>query len=424
MSEPVVGFAGLTHLGLVSAVAAAARGCQAIGYHADDALIAALERGELPMVEPGLLELLGGNRDRLSFSADPAALSRCDVVYVAADVPTDDRGVSDLEPIREITATVTGAIEDDVVLVVLSQVPPGFTRRLSFDPGRLYYQAETLTVGHAVERAMHPERFIVGCADPSAPLPPRLQRFLEVFDCPILAMRYESAELAKVSINMYLVASVTVANTMAELCEKVGADWSEVGPALKLDPRIGPHAYLKPGLGIAGGNLERDLATVCTIAERTGSDAGAVRAWIADSRHRRDWVLRVLHEKVLRERPGARIAVLGLAYKENTASIKNSPALALIEALGPRRVRVFDPMLTPADTPYPELEATRSALEACDGAEALTIMTPAPEFAALRPKEIAERLSGSTVIDPYAVLDPVACQASGLHYRTLGRPAD
>src|SRR5207253_8820951 len=122
---------------------------------------------------------------------------------------------------------------------------------------------------------------------------------LSAFDCPVLVMRYESAELTKISINMCLVSSVSVANTMAELCVKIGADWSEIVPALKLDKRIGEYAYLSPGLGIAGGNLERDLATVVSLANEFGTDDGVVDAWISNSRYRRDWALMVLHRVVL-----------------------------------------------------------------------------------------------------------------------------
>src|SRR5262249_50792221 len=149
----------------------------------------------------------------------------------------------------------------------------------------------------------------------------------------VLPMRYESAELAKISINMCLVASVSTANTLAELCEQIGADWSEIVPALKLDRRIGQHAYLAPGLGIAGGNLGRDLATVCGLADLHGTDAGVVRAWIANSRHRKDWALKVLHREVLSVADSPVIAVLGLAYKQDTHSTKNSAAIALISQL-------------------------------------------------------------------------------------------
>ena len=147
-------------------------------------------------------------------------------------------------------------------------------------------------------------------------------------------MRYESAELAKISINMCLVASVTVANTLAELCENIGADWSEIAPALKLDRRIGPYSYLTPGLGIAGGNLERDLATVERLAAEHSTDASIVRAWTHNSRHRRDWSRAHHSHRSTDSKPEATIAVWGLAYKENTHSIKNSPLLAMCSSRG------------------------------------------------------------------------------------------
>ncbi|MFQ5955530.1 MAG: hypothetical protein ACE5JZ_10740, partial [Kiloniellales bacterium] len=123
MTEPVIGFAGLTHLGLTSAAASAARGFRTVGYDADQRLIAALKAGELPLTEPGLGELLAANRRRLEFSADPGALTRADVVFVAADVPTDDAGRSDLGPILDLCARAAGGLKDGAVLVILCQVP-------------------------------------------------------------------------------------------------------------------------------------------------------------------------------------------------------------------------------------------------------------------------------------------------------------
>ena len=264
-----------------------------------------------------------------------AGLKQCDVVYIATDVATDDSGRSDLSPVHALIETVTGALKNDAIVVVLCQVPPGFTRARSngLPKHRLYYQVETLVFGRAVDRALNPERFIVGCADPAAALPATYREFLAAFGCPILPMRYESAELAKIAINCCLVASISVANTLAELCERMGAVWSEIAPALKLDQRIGPHAYLSPGLGIAGGNLERDLATVIRIADELGTDAGVVKAWVANSRHRRDWAVRTIREALLDRQPQAVVAVWGLAYKENTHSVKNSPSLATIAQL-------------------------------------------------------------------------------------------
>lgn len=425
IDAPRIAYAGMTHLGLLSGVAAAAQGFDTVCFDTDAGRIAALERGELPVVEPGLPELLAAHHARLRFTNDPTALAGCDLVYVAPDVPTDDRGTSDLGPIEGLLAVVEPALRRDAVMVILSQVPPGFTRAHP-RPGAapLHYQVETLVFGRAVERATKPERFIVGSSDPARPLPAALAVFLESFGCPILPMRLESAELAKISINVCLVASVSVANTLAELCEGIGADWAEIAPALRLDRRIGAYAYLAPGLGIAGGNLERDLATVMRLSERTGSDADVVRAFVANSRHRRDWALRAVHETVLAHRRRPVLAILGLAYKEDTASTKNSPSLALIAALPPElTLRVHDPVVPAAAAGHPGAVGAETALAACEGADALVVMTPWPVFRTLAPAAIAARLAGRTVIDPYGALDPAAVAAAGLRHIRLGAPA-
>ena len=418
-----VGFAGMTHLGVNSAAAALARGFQVTGYDADGDLIAGLRRGEPNVAEPGLPEILRKHAAQASFTANLGDLSGCELVYIASDVPTDDSGASELAGIRKLIEAVSGVLVPDAVLVILCQVPPGFTRALALPLERLFYQVETLVFGQAVERAMNPERFILGCSDPAAARPKALEQFLSAFGCPILPMRYESAELAKIAINCCLVSSVSVANTLAELCERLGAAWPEIVPALKLDKRIGQHAYLAPGLGIAGGNLERDLATVCRLADEHGTDAGVVRAWIANSRNRRDWVLNALHEAVLSKLEDPVIAVLGLAYKQDTRSTKNSPSLALLGHLAPFRVRVYDPVVPASEAEHARCHEATSELDACEGADALAIMTPWGQFGRLDPAQIARKLRGKLVLDPYAVLKASACRAAGLEYRTLGLKA-
>lgn len=421
MTQTVIGFAGMTHLGLVSGVSASEKGFKVVCFDPDPQSTTALAQGKLPVSEPQLDELVAKNKAHLQFTSDPAALAVCDVVYVAPDVPTDDQGRSDLSPIDTLLDQVFEVARKDAVIVVLSQVSPGFTRGKQRSGRILYYQVETLIFGRAVERALHPERYIVGCADPAQPLPAPYAAFLAAHGCPVLPMRYESAELAKISINMCLVASVTTANTLAELCEKIGADWSEIVPALKLDKRIGQYSYLTPGLGIAGGNLERDLATVCNFADEHGTDASVVRAWIANSRHRRDWVLRALERELLSKMDDPVIAVLGLAYKQDTHSTKNSPSLALLEHLKPYRVRVYDPVVPASAAPNSRRHGAASELEACEGADALAIMTPWAQFAKLAPTDIAKQLHGKLVLDPYALLDATTCRAAGLAYMTLGK---
>lgn len=420
-SNPIIGFAGLTHLGINSAAAAAAKGFQVVGFNEDESLVNSLNQGSLPIEEPDLPELFKENRNRLTFSSEPSALSYCDIIYIAADVPTNDRGESDLVPIRHIIDTAVAAMKDDALLVVLCQVPPGFTRTLPFDSQRLFYQVETLIFGRAVERALHPERFIIGCANPELPLPPLLSIYLNSYNCPILPMRYESAELAKISINMCLAASVSVANVMAEICEHVGADWSEVVPALRLDRRIGQYSYINPGLGISGGNLERDLATVLRLSESHGTDAGIVSAWLYNSQYRKNWPFKTLERMVLKENPGAAVAVLGLAYKENTHSTKNSPALVLIEQLSACKVTVYDPIV-PAMAAGGNVIGATSILDAITGADALVIITPWPEFKNIEPAEIKSRMKGRIVIDPYRMLDAREVEASDLDYVTIGMP--
>ena len=422
MTSPVIGYAGMTHLGLNSAVAAAERGFETVCYDPDPQHIAKLARNELSIVEPDLCELFEKNRSRIRLTANLGELTSCDVVYVATDVLTDDLAQSELGPIDALISQVEASMGPDAVMIILSQVPPGFTRCRLRNGRPLYYQVETLVFGQAIERALYPERIIVGCAEPKQPLPPAFARFLESFGCPILPMRYESAELAKISINMCLVASVSVANTMAELCEKIGADWSEIVPALKLDKRIGHYSYLGPGLGIAGGNLERDLATVCNLADRNGTDAGVVRAWIANSHHRRDWALRILHREVLSRVDDPVITVLGLAYKQDTDSTKNSPSIALLKHLKPFRVRVFDPVVPASVAPNPRCHAAESEFEACEGADALAVMTPWSQFAELDPREVARRMRDRVVLDPYGVFKAEACRDAGLSYHTLGVP--
>jgi UDPglucose 6-dehydrogenase len=419
---PRIGYVGMTHLGICSAVAAASKGFMTLGFSPDRTLITALQASNLPVVEPDLDALMGSHRQRIGFSSDPARLAECDVIYVAPDVRTDDDGGSDLSALDELLALTFMHARNDSTIVVLSQVPPGYTRaRCSTDRQPIFYQVETLIFGRAVERATRPERFIIGCSEPAQPLPMAFGRYLAAFECPILLMRFESAELAKIAINCCLAASISTANTLAELCETIGADWFEIIPALQLDERIGLHAYLTPGLGIAGGNLERDLATVARLGDANGTDVGMIRACLANSRYRCDWVLRTLHTKVLAVTMKPRLAILGLAYKENTQSTKNSPALALLRALSPFNVVVYDPAVTPQAAWHPHLVSAESAIDACSGADALVIMTPWPQFKSLQPLQIAPRLRGKLVIDPFHCFDATACAAAGLEHLVLGR---
>lgn len=147
-------------------------------------------------------------------------------------------------------------------IVIVSQIPPGWTRALAGFRDGVYYQVDTIIVRRAVDRVMHPEQVVVGCYDPSVPLPIEYQAYLAMHDCPVLQMTYEEAELAKCMINFALTKQIEIANVGKKLADKLGGDWATVAQALHNDSRIGPHAYLRPSIDSVNKHLQRDVSTV------------------------------------------------------------------------------------------------------------------------------------------------------------------
>tara|TARA_B100001123_G_scaffold156794_2_gene181521 strand:+ start:10823 stop:12127 length:1305 start_codon:yes stop_codon:yes gene_type:complete len=427
--SPVVGFAGLSHLGIVSSVAAAAKGFKVIAYDSDAVLCQQLRAAQPPVVEPELNDLISRHVERLVFESSASVLESCDLVFLTLDVPVDVDGHSDLTGVRQLFEKIVRHVAPDTTVVLLSQIPPGFTRSLVYStgaydvsPDRLFCQVETLIFGRAVERALHPERFIIGCVSAETTLPDAYAKFLGSFDCPILPMRYESSELAKIAVNMFLVSSVTTTNMLAEVCEVVGAEWAEVIPALRLDARIGSKAYLSPGLGIGGTNLLRDLVTIRGLAAEHNTHAEIVDTWLVDSAYRRDWVYRLL-EPELTSRDDGLVAVWGLAYKVGTGSTKHSPGCALIESLGEVDVRAYDPKVRLGSVAPENMFGASSALEAVKGADVLAVMTPWPEFQVVELETVMDVMRGRLILDPYGVLDGERCSRLGFVYRRVGTPA-
>lgn len=193
-----------------------------------------------------------------------------DLIFVSEDTPTSENGVRNLDVISDIVSNAIAAAEHMtariVPVIITSQVPPGFTRKQK--PWLIFHQAETLRIKDAAERASHPEMFIVGCADPTKPLPEAYETYLNAFNCPILTMSYESAEFAKMSINAFLISQVETTNMLSRLAEKCGARWTDVQCALKNDSRIGPNAYLEPGRWQDSRHLLRDSVTLLEIEKQ------------------------------------------------------------------------------------------------------------------------------------------------------------
>ncbi len=414
--DPPTAFAGMSHLGINSAAGWATFGRPVVAYDPDAALIGSLQARKMPFFEPGLLEALS---ERVAFTNDPSALGACPLVFVARDIPTDDSNAGDVRPVLELVDRIAPHLRKGATLVLMSQVPPGLSRSVAERVAKtrpdlvVAYQVETLIFGRAIERATKPERFIVGCADPSKPLPADYERGLRRFGCPILRMRFESAELCKTAINLYLCGAVTYANSLSNLCERIGADWSEIVPALKLDSRIGPKAYIQPSLGIAGGNLERDLVTIRDLSRTKGVDAKLVETILGYNELRYRWAVDAATGVVAE---GETVAVWGLTYKKDTTSLKNSRSIQVIRELAGRyRIRAYDPTVKAIDLPI-ELCGRGEALE---GAKALLIMTDWEEFAKVDGAEL-RRLDNPVVIDCVGALE--RRELPGIRCVSMGRP--
>src|SRR6266536_2561276 len=427
------GVIGLSHLGINYGTAWASFGQPVIAVDTDAEAAARLQAGDPIVREPGLPELLKRSRPFITYTADFSRLAACPLVIVARDVPTDEENNSDIAAIERLIDAAIPHLQDGATLVVMCQVPPSFNRTLgekirAARPGlrfENYYWVETLVFGNAVQRAMEPERLIVGCPDPSKPLPEQFRQGLERFGCPIVKMGYESAELTKTAINIYLIGSVTYANALADLCEAVGADWSEMVPALRLDKRIGPAAYIRPGLGVAGGNLERDLVTLRRLGEEHGVETPYLDALQSANDNRFDWVHRKLWERLLARGAIATVAVWGLTYKKDTKSTKNSPALRFLAEADPRlTIKAWDPAVAldevraaGVDT---ELTVVRSRDAALDDADCLLIMADWDQFAQADLDAIRTRMRRPLVIDTVGVLQGRRAELQGIEYVVMG----
>jgi len=413
MSHNLVAYVGLTHLGLISAAAALEKGAHVICFDPDENLITRLKSLKYPINEPGFEEAINKNKDRIVFTSSLEDLKKADLIYVAPDIPTDDTGAGNLEGIKKLITLIAPYILRTACLIILSQVPPGFTRSLQgivqptrIDPEKIYYQVETLVFGIALQRALYPERFVIGVQNTKKALDIKYESFLKSFNCPLLIMDYESAEFCKISINAFLAATVSTANTLEEICQKIGAKWSDITPALRLDKRIGEYAYLSPGLGLSGGNIERDLRTIVSISQERGTYGKVVDSFIKNSHHRRNWPFNIFYNYILPQfsDKNMTIGVLGLAYKENTHSTKNSAALKLISQLKEFNVQAYDPLVKKLPFDSDSIILKPSVSETVKDSDVLFLMTPWAEFKDQDLQKITSLMRHQFIVDPYKIL--------------------
>ena len=346
MKKIKLAFVGLTHLGLNYLAASAQKNFSVIGIDTDNKKVIKLNNDIIEHEEPNLKKLILKNKKNIVFSNDLKKLKKSNLIFISQDVKTNANDKSDLKNLRILINKTIKHLNKNSILVVLSQMKPGFMRSINIDHRRLYHQVETLIFGKAINRALYPERIILGCKDKSKKVNPLYLKYLKSFNCPVLKMEYESAEIAKISINLLLASSVTTTNILSELCEKVSADWNEIIPALKLDKRIGKFAYIRPGLGIAGGNIERDIVTVKKMLNKKSPPDLLLKNMLENSQYMKRWVSRILSkEKILNMKNKINIGIVGAAYKENTNSIKNSPTIELLSYLKNKNISIYEPML-------------------------------------------------------------------------------
>ena len=401
-----IGFVGLSHLGLVSSIGSASKGVEVIGFDANELLVTDLTAGILPIEELDLASLFKSNRTNIEFTSDFTRISECELIYIASDVTTDAHGYSNLDDIEVLITSVSSFVKKEACVVILSQVSPGFCRKIQAKLNlNLVYQVETLVFGNAVERFLSPERFIVGMLSSSSSLNKCHQEFLKLFQCQILAMSYESAELAKIAINVFLASSITTTNTLCELAEKLGADWDDISNSLRLDRRIGMNAYVTPGLGLSGGNIERDLRTTTKLASGLGTENSFIQSIEQNSRHRKLWPYRIIQDQFELEQKMLKIAIWGLAYKKNTNSIKNSPAINNMKMLASSCIfNVFDPIAELPDSVELPAVVFSKILDSLNDVDALIIFNDSKIFSDVPISEIGKRMKGNLIIDPFGML--------------------
>ena len=413
MKNFTIGFVGLSHLGLNYLAASSEKNFNVIGIETDNKLLSRIKNFDIPYEEPNLKKILKKNKKRIFFSNQFHFLNTCNLVFISKDVTTDKNGTPNLKEIVKLINSARKNINSKGSLIILSQLSPGFMRKINFNKKLLYYQVETLIFGKSIDRALNPERIIIGCNKSDLKLNNNYLKYLKKFNCPLIKMRYESAELTKIAINIFLASSITTTNVLSEICSVNGANWEEMKPALKLDSRIGPKAYLNPGLGISGGNIERDITFLKKLSFKNLNLLSFTNSLVHNSRYMKKWVLRKLkQEKIFNSRNY--ISILGLSYKENTNSIKNSPSISLIKSLKNHYIKVFDPK---AKLPFnlKRCQQIKKIDQSFLRSKILILMTPWEIF-----RNIKITKSVKLIIDPFKMINIKNIKNKKIKYYSLG----
>ncbi len=422
--EPI-GVIGTGYVGLVTAAGFAELGSDVWCVDIDAEKIARLRRGEIPIYEPGLEELVAGNSSRLHFDTDlGGALAHARLLFVAVGTPPTYSGDADLSAVHQVVDSMPASEEH--ALVMKSTVPCGTganIRRILREEGKAFNYVscpEFLKEGSAVADFMHPDRIVIG--DDGDWAGEAVAELYEPFDAAVVRTDVASAEMIKLAANAFLATKISFINEIANVCEALGADVVEVARGMGLDERIGPK-FLQAGLGYGGSCFTKDVSALKLLAGNSGYHFQLLNAVIEVNELQKRRVVAKL-ERQLGELAGKRVALLGLAFKPNTDDMRGASSLVLAARLLAEgaQVRAYDPIAEQeARRLMPQLDYADGAIDALTDADAMVLVTEWPQFVALDWSEVARAMRGTLVIDGRNALDGEAVRAAGLTYEGIGR---
>ncbi|WP_380784570.1 UDP-glucose dehydrogenase family protein [Sphingomonas sp. R86521] len=431
---------GSGYVGLVSGACFADFGHDVICVDKDDAKIAALEAGRMPIFEPGLEQLVAVNAaaGRLTFTTDLAsAVAGADAIFIAVGTPSRrGDGHADLSYVFAATEEIAAAVTGPTVVVTKSTVPVGTGDRVEaiLREARpdmaiaVVSNPEFLREGAAIGDFKRPDRIVIGTEDETAKDVMRgVYRPLYLNESPILFVSRRTSELIKYAANAFLATKITFINEIADLCEAVGADVQDVSRGIGLDNRIGKK-FLHAGPGYGGSCFPKDTLALLKTAEDYQSPVHIVEAVVKVNDSRK----RAMGRKVIAaligeggdEPRGKTVALLGLTFKPNTDDMRDAPSLAIATALADAgvRVRAFDPEgMDAAKAMMPDLTYCRDAYEAAEGADAVVIVTEWDAFRALDFARLKAVVAAPVLVDLRNVYNRAAIEAAGFAYTAVGR---
>ena len=418
---------GAGYVGLTTAACFASVGHDVVCADVVPDKVEKLSRGEVPIFEAGLTELVrtGLRRQRLSFVLGAtAAVPDAEFVYLCVPTPEGPDGSADLSYVRAAAAEMGPVLDPGSVVVNKSTVPVGSTHvveeALRRDDVRVVSNPEFLREGSAVHDFLNPDRIVIGCDDAGAAA--RVVSLFEGIPAPVIVTDPASAETIKYASNAFLAAKVSFANAVANVCEAVGADVRDVLLGMGTDKRIG-FEFLRPGPGYGGSCFPKDTNALIRIAEDAGYDFGLLRGVVAVNREQFDRVTAKAVRMAGGSVDGTRIAVWGLAFKAQTDDLRSSPALEVVGRLTAQgaRVRAFDPAVSPGADLGNGVEVCADPYAVCEGAALLLVLTEWDEFRRLDLAKVADLLAVPAVLDARNLLDPAALRRRGFTYEGIGR---